>query len=250
MKSILKGNALKWMSIAVVFCLPATVAMAEGESAWESSASLGLSLTRGNSETLVVNGAVTADRKTDNDALHLGVQGNYGETEIDGEDVTTTKDVKAVGQYNRDITDRLYWLVATSILYDKIAGIDYRWTVGPGLGAYLIKNDSTTLGVDVGPTYIREKLADGTEDDIASLRVGERFDHNLSETAKIWQAAEYLADFDDFGAYLFNAEVGVEAVLKAALSLRVVLQDRYDSKPLPGLEKNDLALITSLVYKF
>lgn len=252
--------------VLIVFSFPASYAMAdEGTSegaSWEGSASLGMSLTSGNSETLMINGAVSAERATEKSKLLLGVQGNYGETEVTypdtanppneiTKDETTTKDAKAYGQYNRTVTDRLYWLVASSIEYDDIAAIDYRWTLGPGLGVYLIKTDKTSLGVEAGPSYIREKVG-GVEDDVAALRLGERFDHNLSETAKIWQAAEYLANFEDFEAYLLNAEVGVEAALMGDLSLRVVLQDKYNSAPPEGsgLKKNDVALIAALVYKF
>jgi len=102
----------------------------------------------------------------------------------------------------------------------------------------------------VGGTYIREELTNGLEDDYAALRVAQRFEYKLTETTRIWQAAEYLANFEDFESYLLNAEVGVEAALKGALSLRVVLLDKYDNVPAPGLEENDIALITSLVYKF
>ena len=233
----------------IIFSIPASYAVADEDASWEGSASLGLSLTSGNSETFGVNGAVTAERTAEKSKLLLGAQGNYGRTEIEEEDITTTEDAKAYGQFNRTITDRFYWLVASSIEYDKMAAIDYRWTVAPGLGAYLIKTDNTSLGVDVGPAYIRQKLAD-EEKDSANLRVGDRFDHNLTETAKIWQSAEYLADFEDFEAYLLNAEVGVEAALMGDLSLRVVLQDKYNSTPPEGLKKNDIALITALVYKF
>ena len=49
-----------------------------------------------------------------------------------------------------------------------------------------------------------------------------------------------------------NAEVGVEAGLNKGnnLSLRSVLQDSYNTVPTLHRLKNDLKLITSLVYKF
>lgn len=234
----------------IMFSIPASLAVAGEDTAWTGSASLGLSLTSGNSETFGVNGAVTAERTGEKSKLILGAQGNYAQSEINGADETTTDDAKAYAQFNRNITDRLYWLVGSSIEGDSIADIYYRFMVGPGLGAYLIKNDKVGLSVDVGGSYIREELTNGLEDDFAALRVAQRFEYKLTEKARIWQAAEYLANFEDFEAYLLNAEVGVEAALKGALSLRVVLLDKYDNVPAPGLEENDISLITSLVYKF
>jgi hypothetical protein len=57
---------------------------------------------------------------------------------------------------------------------------------------------------------------------------------------------------DKFNNYILNAEVGVEAALNKSsnLSLRSVLQDAYVNIPAPNRLKNDLKLITSLVYKF
>lgn len=79
--------------------------------------------------------------------------------------------------------------------------------------------------------------------------MAERFEHLLSETAKIWQSLEYLPAFDDFDLYLLHVEAGVEAALNSDLNLRVVVQDRYDSDPAPAAEHNDVSLIASLVYK-
>jgi putative salt-induced outer membrane protein YdiY len=50
--------------------------------------------------------------------------------------------------------------------------------------------------------------------------------------------------------YLLIAEVGTEAALNAHLSLRVVFDDTYNSKPALGKVPNDLALITSVVWKY
>ena len=252
---------LALLAIGSLCCLPAMSAMAEEsteESPWDRSVSLGLTLKSGNSESLTVNGALTGERSTDKDVLRLGLQGNYGETEIEDETETTAQDAKAYAQYNRNVTDRFYWLVASSIEHDKVADVDYRITVGPGIGVYLVKTDNNSLGIDVGPTYIREELGDGTEDDKASLRVSERFDLKLSENAKVWQSVEYLADvqgdddedIDSFDDYLLNVEIGVEAALVSALSVRVVFQDKYDNEPATGRKHNDIALITSLVWKF
>jgi putative salt-induced outer membrane protein YdiY len=87
-------------------------------------------------------------------------------------------------------------------------------------------------------------------DNYLSIRFGQHYDYKLSETAMLWQSLEFLPRADDFENYLFNAEAGVEAALTAMLNLRFVLQDRYNSEPPPGLEKNDVAVITALVFKF
>jgi putative salt-induced outer membrane protein len=87
-------------------------------------------------------------------------------------------------------------------------------------------------------------------DDDAALRIAERLDHQFNETAKIWESIEYVPRLKDFASYLITAEIGAEAALNAHMSLRVVLQHRYDSEPGPGLEHNALALISGIGVKF
>ncbi len=70
---------------------------------------------------------------------------------------------------------------------------------------------------------------DSIRDDYWGIRCGERYTLQVSETAKLWQSAEYLPNADDFDQYLINAEIGMEAVVTKLISLRLVLQDGYNS---------------------
>jgi hypothetical protein len=83
----------------------------------------------------------------------------------------------------------------------------------------------------------------------------------FSDKAKIWQSAEYLPKANDFGDYLLSAEVGAEAAMNSRVSLRIVLQDKYDSTPAivladkndsasgSALNANDLTLIAGVAIK-
>ena len=50
---------------------------------------------------------------------------------------------------------------------DNIADVDYRVTVSPGLGYFLMKEADASLSAEIGPGYLWEKVA-GVEDDYAS----------------------------------------------------------------------------------
>src|SRR5690242_5006192 len=69
--------------------------------AWETSASLGLTLTRGNSKTLLATANILSERKWDHNELRLGADAAYGEDH----DVKNTESLHGFGQYNRLITD-------------------------------------------------------------------------------------------------------------------------------------------------
>ena len=69
---------------------------------WETSAAAGLTLTRGNSETLLGNISLNSSRKWPVDEVLLGASGTYGEQKIDSTDKTETTAASAegFGQYN------------------------------------------------------------------------------------------------------------------------------------------------------
>jgi hypothetical protein len=76
----------------------------EPKKGWESEASVGVTLTRGNSETLLGTVAVKSQRKWSRDEMLLGVAGGYGENTtkdaVDGtpEHNTTDQYIKGFGQ--------------------------------------------------------------------------------------------------------------------------------------------------------
>jgi putative salt-induced outer membrane protein len=240
-----------WMALAGVMTLCAAVAQAEEPlkepepPKWNTTLALGFSLTEGNSDTMLATLSLEGVRETKKNTLRLGASGSYGETE----DEVTTQRARVYADYRHILRERMYAYVASDLLHDDVADIQYRFTLGPGLGYYFIQNDKMKLSGEVGPSYVLEKLNDETRD-YAALRVAERFDHKLTEGAKWWQSAEYLAEFADFGNYDLVFELGAEAALNKKLSLRVVGIDRYKSEPAPGRKSNDIAIISSLVYKF
>jgi len=223
---------------------------------WQTTVSAGANVTRGNSETMALNGSVCTVFKQDKNEARLGVEGNYGQsqtTQGSGSNATkktdtTLNNVKAYGEYRRLLTERTYAYANAEVLHDDIAEIDYRLTVGPGLGRYLLMSDRQKLSVEGGMAYIKERVA-GDDDDRVVLRVCERYDLKVSATASLWEQVEYMPTVDDMSQCLVNGEIGAEAAMNAKLSLRVVLQDKYNSTPAPGKDDNDLAVIAGLTYK-
>jgi len=229
-------------------------APAEKKPAWEKSASVGLTLTRGNSETLLATANILAAKKWEKNELSLGVDGAYGETKLPGA-TNSTKNAESLHgfiQYNRLLTGRLYGYGRVDALHDAVADVEYRLTFSPGAGYYFIKSENTKLSAEVGPAFIYEKIGSADEHGYFTLRVAERFEQKISDRARIWQSAEFLPQVDHFENYLINAELGIEADLTKdkKLALRSFIQDTYDNEPAPGRKKNDLKWVTAIAYKF
>ena len=240
------GCALAASTFAQETNATATAAAAEAKKPkWESSVGFGLTLTKGNSDTLMATANFLTAKKWDKNELSFGADGTYGEN--DGEKNAET--ARAFGQYNRLLNERLFGLGRVEGLYDALAFIDYRVTVAAGLGYYFIKNEKTTLSGEVGPGWVAEKVA-GVTEEYFTIRFAERFEQKLSKTARIWEMAEYMPQVDSWGNYQIIAEVGIETSVSKSLNLRVYLQDTYRSEPAPGAEENDLKLVAGIQYKF
>ena len=234
------------MFVSSVRAEDAAAAPAAPKSPWESSAALGLTLTRGNSETELFTAKVDAARKKDKEELALGVDIAYGKSS----GVKNTESYHAFGQYNHLLSDKAYVYGRLDGLRDEIAGLDYRLTFSPGAGYYFIKNDKTLLSAEAGPGVVYERQEGSDPETYGTLRLAENFEHKINASVKVWQKAEVQPQLDRWKNFVVNAEVGIEAGLTAKSSLRVYLQDTYDNEPAPGRKANDLKTVAALAYKF
>jgi len=215
----------------------------------ETTLSAGVTLTDGNSETLAANaGLITEGEKANLGSILAGIEANYGESTVDGVKDTTVNNAKAYGNAKKNLSEMTFASIDAGLLYDDIALVDYRATVGPGLGAYLVKNHKRELAIEAGPAYLWEKV-DGNSDDYLTVWFGQRYTCQATPTAKLWEAVKFMPEASDFENYLLTAEVGVEAAMSDRLNLRVVLQDTYDSTPATDTVRNDLSLIAGIGFK-
>ncbi len=235
-----------WVSVVMLTMCAAVMAEDGG---LETTVAAGMTLTDGNSETLQANGSIVSEGEREGlGSVRFGFEANYGENVVDDQSETTTENAKVFGNAKKTLSEMTFAYLDASVLYDDIARIDYQAVAGPGVGLYLVKNDTTKLSIESGLSYVWEDVTDANDDYLA-LRIAQRLDHNLTETAKLWQSVEYLPQAEEFGNYLLNAELGAEAALNARMSLRLVLQDKYDSDPGEGMKKNDVTLVAGISVK-
>ncbi len=123
--------------------------------------------------------------------------------------------------------------------------------VRPLAGYYLLKATNTTLSVEAGPSVVFEKYQGQGEHTYPGLRIGERVEHKLSATTRIWESVNYVPDLERWSRkYIITGEAGIDAAINKHWSLRVVFQDAFDSQPASNLKQNDLRVIAGTAYKF
>jgi putative salt-induced outer membrane protein len=219
--------------------------VATNKSAWESSIAFGLTLTSGNSDTLLANTTFNTHRRNPTNEWFFGAEAAYGENNT----VKNAETLHGFGQYNHLFSERWFGYLRTDGLHDGIADVVYRVTLSPGVGYYFIKTKATTFAGEVGPSVVLEKL-DGERSIYLTPRFAEHFEHKMDDHTRFWENVEFLPEADNPDNFLINAEMGVEAALTRRLSLRTVIQDSYANIPAPGRKDNDLKLISGLAYKF
>ncbi len=215
---------------------------------------LGLNLSRGNTEDFAVHAGLMRERATALMEQWYAVDGHYGETAVTNatgrrDSQTHLQKVRASAALRRMFAEVNYLAWNFDIAHDKIADLDYRWVTGPSAGRYLLRDDRRSLAVELGLVYIRERLG-GRLTDRPALRSALRHQYAISETARLWEAVEYIPGIESDVPFLVFAEAGCEALVTQRISLRVVLQDNYNSEPADAKRPNDLYLSAGLGYKF
>jgi putative salt-induced outer membrane protein len=212
---------------------------------WASSVSAGLTLTRGNSHTLLYSGSIATDKKTPDNEFSLGAAGAYGSQDS----VENVNNYSSFAQWNHLFSERFYAYARVDAMRDVIADLDYRFNLGPGAGYYLIKQTNTLLSVEAGVGYQYEHLG-GEYNSFATARLAEKFEHKFGDRARLWESAEFLPQVNKLQNYAINFEVGVEASITKTFSLKTALDDTYQSEPAADHYRNDIKLISGVSYKF
>ena len=214
---------------------------------WTGSAGAGLSNTSGNSDTSNVNVAFELKRDTGgpmlfrSSALFL-----YGKSQ----DVLTSDRLSFDARVERKLTTRTSMFAQAQYLRDAFKSIDYLIAPTVGLAYSLLNNERTEFVVDGGVGGVWEKNPDVDADLDGALTAGQKFSHKLTATTEFTEKVIALWKMDDFEDALYTFGAGIAASITAATQLKLEVLDTYKARPLPGIEKNDIATLVSFVYKF
>ena len=229
---------------APVACVDAPV---KDPAIWDKSILAGLNYTEGNTKVtnLNLNGKVARDYE--NNVWRFETDYNYGSAAEGPDDPReeNKNNIRVLGDYKRVVNDTWFAAVGSSFFHDEIADLKYRGILNPGIGAFLVRDEDVKFSLEAGPAYVWEKKGDITDDYLAP-RVADRLTWKVSETAKLFQYAEFLTSVDDTENYIVTAEGGIEAALNSYLSLVLSVRDNYINQPAEGRVQNDVATITAL----
>ena len=225
---------------------------AKPPSPWTTTASMNAAVAKGNADTLLVGAALNSLRKWDKNEIALGADATYGANSdpTTRKETTTAQNYGVYAQYNRMLSDRIYLGLRSDGRQDRIASIDYRATVAPALGYYVVKNDRLTVKAETGPAFIFERLKGAGTANYLTLRLAEELQWKINDRASVVHTLEYLPQVEDFGNYVMNFTLGLSTKITDKASANITFQDFYRSVPAPGRRENDLRLMAGLSYAF
>lgn len=213
---------------------------------WSSTAAIGLSIAKGNSDNLTANAVLETAYREERNELFANLAFNFAE---DG-GATSVDNIRAAIQYNRLLNDRLYAGFGTGYLRDPLADVSYRFTPAAVLGYYVVKSDKVNLSFEAGPGYTFEKTG-GVEDDFLAVQAAERFAWALGDRFVLNQSVVYNGAADDLGQdFTLTAAVSLDTDITDSLAWRVALGYSYDNIPAAGREHHDTTLLTGVALKF
>jgi putative salt-induced outer membrane protein YdiY len=215
---------------------------------WAGSASAGLAMTQGNSDTSTVNAAY--ELKHDSGGT-IVLKSNgllvWGESE----EIKTNDRLSLDGRVERKLNDRTAVFGQALYLRDSFKSIDYLVSPTVGVTRSLVKNARSEFAIDGAVGVVWEQNPGLELQTDGAVTAGQQFSHKLTATTEFKEKVSALWKMDNFDDALYTFGAGIAATITAATQMKVEFLDTYKAlPPLPGVEKNDIAVLVSFVYKF
>lgn len=221
---------------------------------WRGTAGAALSASAGNTESSALQLKADLARLTDADKITLGGNTHYARGKVDGERTTTANKLGVFGQYDYNLSERLFSFGKLALDRNEVTSLDLRSALGAGLGWKVIDTDALRFSLLGGLGYTVDRYdspqtIDGqtaTRFARPSALLAEESQHRFSETTTFKQRLEVQPSLGGDRATLvkFTADLGL--AINSSMSLTVGLIDTYDSNPPDGQKKNDVSLFTGL----
>lgn len=224
-------------------------APAEPAVKWKREIELGYNLSQGNTENEQLLGRLLVNRKTDQDEWTAETNGAYA---------SSSKKMNAqrydgMLRYAFSFGSRLAWYNFYTLagLHDRFANIDWRATPSTGVGYWFADREDWKAMAEIGLGYEHTNYRAGTPSQGEWIATPRAFaEKTLWGNTTISEDLSILPSLEDLGNYRLVSKTELTHPLAQGLSLRFRLIDEFDSDPAPGVEDNDLRLLSSLVYSF
>ena len=214
---------------------------------WTNHIELGIDGSEGNSDTFAFQTGAEIRRKTDVDTLAF----DFDYRSVTSRDITTEDNGRFNVDYDRLINGTPWSLFSKfGLEWDEFKVFDLRLNLSGGLGYHWIRNDRSTFVTRFGAGASRE-IGAPDDDWVPEALLGFEGEHQVNQYNKIRAKVDYFPDWGDFGNYRVVSDFSWEILIGGSdnLSLKLGLNDRYDSTPQGGADANDFFYSLLLLVK-
>jgi putative salt-induced outer membrane protein len=214
---------------------------------WTGNFGAGLAITNGNTDTRSYNISFGVVRDPKKRSV-LRTNGLY--LRGDNGDKIIANQMSFVLRDEINLSSKTFVYGQGAYARDTFKGINYLFSPTVGVGYKFINTDVTLFGVDTGLGGVWERDTGHPRTATGAYNLGERFSRKISTTATITQSIVSLWKTNDWSDSLHNFTAGIAASATAHTQIKIEFLDSFKNRPpLPGLKKNDTALITAFVWK-
>ncbi len=214
--------------------------------------SLGLTRSRGNTERLsfALQGRTVYEMKNTRYTSYFEWLYAEDQEPVTNESFISQRRVSWDNQVDYSFTEHLYTYGRGTALGDKVSEIDYRYTLGAGLGYSVLKTDDHIVNFELGGSERWERKTNVESGKTFNIRLASNGDHNILKDSKAVWDIEYLPSVEDTGVYLINFNVGFAFKIWGDLLSTLTYSVNYDNTPAPGKKRTDQRIIWGLGISF
>jgi putative salt-induced outer membrane protein YdiY len=213
---------------------------------WSGTLDTGLSLTRGNTDTLTYNFGVTATRTTTRDKISGYITALYARNSSTGTSLVSANAKRGGLRYDLNLTSKVFAFGLGDLENDEFQKLDLRLTLGGGMGWHAKKTERTSFDIFGGASLDRENYSTGLNRSSAEVLIGEELTYKAGKRTSFRERAVLFPNMTESGEYRFNFDAGAVTLLNSWLGWNMTFSNRYISNPIAGLKSNDVLLSTGL----
>lgn len=216
---------------------------------WEGSAEVGMNGSTGNTERFNLRAGLNAERDTDRTFTTSSLTYTYAKE--DGNDTENRLRFQLRNDWKLPDSPRWFLFAQGSAEYDDFQDWDVRLDGFFGLGYRFIDTERTRLNGRLG-TGLSYDIGGSDNRIRPEGLLGVDFRHQITERQLFRADSEYLPEYSNFAHYRIRSRASYEILVdpEVNLTLKLGVENRYDSNPGSGFKRNDFDYFAVLAWSF
>lgn len=220
---------------------------AAADDAWKGSVTLGASISDGNTDIKRASATADAVKKVDDARYTLGFQWNFAEES----GVITQRRTLGRAQYDKFLSEKMYWLANLSLESDSQSDLDLRTIVGFGLGNQFQDTEKFKLVGEAGLSYFDEDYGDDDADgSYVAARLAAKWEYIQSERWAFAQSAEFYPSLESSDDVYAKVDTRAKATLTDNMFAQLQWLFDWDNTPASGKDRVDNLYLLTVGWTF